>query len=79
MEEEHQQLNAMAIRSAVEWKDNSDATTSQKRKFYFGTADRLIFAIIGEELGFVGCCVVIILLLLIVIECIVIGLGAKDI
>ena len=37
-----------------------------------------IFAIIGEELGFVGCCVVIILLLLIVIECIVIGLRAKD-
>lgn len=36
-----------------------------------------IFAIIGEELGFVGCCVVIILLLLIVIECIVIGLRQK--
>ena len=37
-----------------------------------------IFAIIGEELGFVGCCGVIILLLLIVIECILIGLKAKD-
>ena len=39
---------------------------------------RLYFCNIGEELGFVGCCVVIILLLLIVIECIVIGLRAKD-
>ena len=37
-----------------------------------------IFAIVGEELGFVGCCGVIILLLLIVIECILIGLKAKD-
>ena len=37
-----------------------------------------IFAIIGEELGFVGCCGGIILLLLLVIECILIGLKAKD-
>ena len=37
-----------------------------------------IFAIIGEELGFVGCCGVIFLLLLIVIQCILIGLKAKD-
>ena len=38
-----------------------------------------IFAIIGEELGFVGnCCVVIFLLLLIVIDCILIGQKAKD-
>ena len=37
-----------------------------------------LFAIIGEELGFVGCCGVIFLLLLIVIQCILIGLKAKD-
>ena len=37
-----------------------------------------IFAVTGEELGFVGCCVVIGLLLLISIECIWIGSKAKD-
>ena len=35
-------------------------------------------AIVGEELGFVGCCIVIGLRLLIVIQCILIGLKAKD-
>ena len=58
---------------------NSDATTSVKNgNFILEPQTDFIFAIIGEELGFVGCCVVIILLLLIVIECIVIGLRAKD-
>ena len=58
---------------------NSDATTSVKNgNFILEPQTDFIFAIIGEELGFVGCCVVIILLLLIVIECIVIGLKAKD-
>lgn len=37
-----------------------------------------IFAIVGEELGFVGCCIVIGLLLLIVVQCILIGLRAQD-
>lgn len=37
-----------------------------------------IFAVVGEELGFVGCCAVIFLLALIVIECIWIGQQAKD-
>ena len=37
-----------------------------------------IFAVVGEELGFVGCSVVIILLLLITIECILTSRKAKD-
>ena len=37
-----------------------------------------IFAIVGEELGFVGAAIVILLLLLIVLECIIIGRKAKD-
>ena len=47
-------------------------------RLFFAYHTDFIFAIIGEELGFVGCCGVIILLLLIVIECILIGLKAKD-
>ena len=37
-----------------------------------------IFAVAGEELGFVGTFAIIMLLLLIVIECIAIGSKAKD-
>lgn len=37
-----------------------------------------IFAVIGEELGFVGSCIVIVLLLLIALECILIAKKAKD-
>ena len=37
-----------------------------------------IFAVIGEELGFIGTISIIILLLLIVIECILIARKAKD-
>ena len=38
-----------------------------------------IFAIVGEELGFLGCCTVIILQFVCVIECIRIGRKSKDI
>ena len=37
-----------------------------------------IFAVIGEELGFVGCMIVIILILLIVYECLLTAARAKD-
>ncbi|WP_099468136.1 FtsW/RodA/SpoVE family cell cycle protein [Konateibacter massiliensis] len=37
-----------------------------------------IFAVIGEEVGFVGGCVIIILLLVIALKCIQIGRNAKD-
>lgn len=81
-EEAYQQLNSiMAIGSGqLTGKGyNNDATTSVKNgNFISEPQTDFIFAIIGEELGFVGCCAVIILLLLIVIECIIIGLRAKD-
>lgn len=37
-----------------------------------------IFAVIGEELGMIGCCVVIALLLAIIIRCIYIGVHSKN-
>lgn len=81
-EEAYQQLNSiMAIGSGqLTGKGyNSTATTSVKNgNFISEPQTDFIFAIIGEELGFVGCCVVIILLLLIVINCIIIGMKAKD-
>lgn len=81
-EEAYQQLNSIrAIGSGkLTGKGyNNDATTSVKNgNFISEPQTDFIFAIIGEELGFVGCCAVIILLLLIVIECILIGLKARD-
>ena len=81
-EEAYQQLNSiMAIGSGqLTGKGyNSDTTTSVKNgNFISEPQTDFIFAIIGEELGFVGCCVVIILILLIVIDCILIGMKAKD-
>ena len=78
----YQQMNSvMAIGSGqLSGKGyNNDETTSVKNgNFVSEPQTDFIFAIIGEELGFVGCCVVIFLLLLIVIDCILIGLKAKD-
>ena len=81
-DESYQQLNSiMAIGSGqLSGKGyNNDATTSVKNGNYVAEPQTdFIFAIIGEELGFVGCCAVIFLLLLIVMKCIMTGLKAKD-
>ena len=78
----YQQLNSvMAIGSGqLTGKGlNNNTTTSVKNGNFLSEPETdFIFAIIGEELGFVGCCIVILLLLLIVIECILIGQKAKD-
>lgn len=58
---------------------NNNSFTSVKNGNFLLEADTdFIFAIIGEELGFVGCCIVIFLLLLIVVQCIFIGLKAQN-
>jgi len=58
---------------------NNNTTTSLKNGNYILEPQTdFIFAIVGEELGFVGCCIVIGLLLLIVLECIIIGVKAQD-
>lgn len=58
---------------------NNNTTTSVKNGNFLLEADTdFIFAIIGEELGFVGCCIVIFLLLLVIIQCIINGLRAPN-
>ncbi|WP_138372664.1 MULTISPECIES: FtsW/RodA/SpoVE family cell cycle protein [Oscillospiraceae] len=58
---------------------NNNTTTSVKNgNFILEPQTDFIFAIVGEELGFVGCCIVIGLLLLIVIQCMRIGMRAPD-
>ena len=57
---------------------NNNTTTSVKNgNFILEPQTDFIFAIVGEELGFVGCCIVIALLLLIVIQCILIGIRSQ--
>ena len=58
---------------------NNNTITSVKNGNYISEPQTdFIFAIVGEELGFAGCVVVIGLLLLIVIQCLIIGMNARD-
>ena len=76
-----QQNSIMAIGSGQLWGkglNNSEATSMKNADFIIEPQTDFIFAVAGEELGFVGCAAIIILLLLIVVECIYIGSRAKD-
>lgn len=58
---------------------NNNTTTSVKNgNFILEPQTDFIFAIVGEELGFIGSYVVIALILIIVIQCILIGLRSQD-
>lgn len=58
--------------------DNNTTTSVKNGNFILEPQTDFIFAIIGEELGFVGSCIIIALLLLTVIQCILIGVKAQD-
>ena len=58
---------------------NNNTTDSVKNgDFILEPSTDFIFAIVGEELGFIGSCIIIALLLLIVIECILIGIRSQN-
>lgn len=76
-----QQNSIIAIGSGQLWGkglNNSSITSLKNGDFISEPQTDFIFAIVGEELGFIGCLIVIILLLLIVFECILIAKYAKD-
>ena len=77
-----QQKNSiMAIGSGQLWGKglNNDTVFSVKNgNFIPEPQTDFIFAVAGEELGFVGSAIILALLLLIVIECILMGRRAKD-
>lgn len=57
----------------------NDSTDSVKNgNFIAEPQTDFIFAIIGEEMGFVGCCIILGLIVLIAIECIITGMRAID-
>lgn len=80
--EAYQQLNSvMAIGSGQLWGKglNNNVIASVKNGNFISEPETdFIFAVIGEEMGFVGSCVVIVLLMLIALECISIARTAKD-
>ncbi len=76
-----QQNSIMAIGSGQLWGkglNNSVATSMNNSNYIIEPQTDFIFAVAGEELGFLGCAVIIILLFMIVLECILIGRKAKD-
>lgn len=76
-----QQNSIMAIGSGQLWGkglNNTDATSVKNGNFILEPQTDFIFAVAGEELGFIGTAAIILLLLFIVIECIFIARKAKD-
>lgn len=58
---------------------NNNVIASVKNGNFISEAQTdMIFAVVGEEMGFIGCCIVLGLLFLIVIECLRIALSARD-
>lgn len=57
---------------------NADGASVNDGNFVSENQTDFIFAVAGEEYGFMGCCTIVFLLLAIAIECIRMGLRAKD-
>ena len=81
-DEAYQQKNSvMAIGSGQltgKGLDNNTTTSVKNGNFILEPQTDFIFAVAGEEYGFVGCVVIVVLLLAISIECIRMSLRAKD-
>lgn len=57
---------------------NTMATSAKNANYIYESHTDFIFAVIGEELGFIGSCVIIILEFLIVLECLKIAKQTRD-
>ncbi len=58
--------------------NNDDVESVKNGDFLSQDQTDFIFAVAGEELGFVGCCIIVLLEFLIAFECILIGRKAKS-
>lgn len=58
--------------------NNNEVSSSNKGNFVAEIQNDFIFAVAGEELGFVGCAGILVLLYLICFECVRMGRRAKD-
>ena len=80
--EAYQQLNSMtAIGSGMLYGkgyNNNESLSVKNGNFISEPQTDFIYAVIGEEFGFVGGCIVIVLLIFISFECIMVARRAKD-
>ena len=58
--------------------NNNSVSSANKGNFVAEIHNDFIFAVAGEELGFIGCCAILLIRSLIVVQCIRIGGRAKD-
>ncbi|MDY3919395.1 MAG: FtsW/RodA/SpoVE family cell cycle protein [Candidatus Limivivens sp.] len=58
--------------------DNNAVSSVKNGNFIAEAQTDFIFAVAGEELGFLGCCIIIILELLVALECVRIGQNARE-
>lgn len=58
--------------------NNSTFDSVKNGNFLSEEQGDFIWAVVGEELGFIGCCVILILILLVVVECLRIAKNSKD-
>ena len=58
--------------------NNNEVSSSNRGNFVAELQNDFIFAVAGEELGFIGCFIIILLLFLIVLQCLLTGRKAKD-
>ena len=75
------QNSMMAIGSGQLWGKglyNNDVTSVKNGNFIAEAHTDFIFAVVGEEMGFIGTAIVVILLLLIALECLRIAKHAQD-
>lgn len=80
--EAYQQTNSvMAIGSGQLYGKgykNNEVSSVKNGNFISEPQTDFIYAVVGEELGFVGSCTIIVLLIFISIECIILAMKAKD-
>ena len=57
--------------------NNDDVDSVKNGNFIAEPQTDFIFAVAGEELGFIGCCIIVLLEFLIAVECLLIGRRAK--
>lgn len=57
---------------------NNQESSANKGNFVSQIQTDFIFAVAGEELGFIGCCLIVVILLWIAFECIRMSLRSKD-
>ena len=80
IEQQNNSKTAIASGELVGKKLSGDDSTTSVNQGNFVAENQtdFIFAVIGEELGFIGCVIVIVLFLLVVYECLMMAARAKD-